>query len=226
MHETIRMIAPGTRERSANDRLKEGWRARFWGSLLLAVGAHFAVFQLWPQMAVAMPVDDTGDEMVYLQPPETDIPPPPERLTKPARPIVSELGPVDAPEFSTDWADNPPQGPPPPEQSRDAEATGTPFAVAMDVPPRLTNSAEVTRILEREYPPLLRDAGIQGQVRVWFYIDQDGAVVDTRVHETSGQAGLDAAALRVADRMRFSPALNRDRPVAVWVSIPITFRVR
>ena len=40
------------------------------------------------------------------------------------------------------------------------------------------------------------------------------------------QAQLDEAALKVADVFRFSPALNRDRRVAVWIELPITFQVQ
>jgi TonB family protein len=37
---------------------------------------------------------------------------------------------------------------------------------------------------------------------------------------------LDQAALAVARVMRFSPAMNRDRDVAVWVEIPIIFTAK
>ena len=40
---------------------------------------------------------------------------------------------------------------------------------------------------------------------------------------TSGHAGLDAAALKVVTVAKFSPAMNRDKTVAVWVSMDITF---
>jgi outer membrane biosynthesis protein TonB len=35
---------------------------------------------------------------------------------------------------------------------------------------------------------------------------------------------LDAAALKVANVMRFSPALNGTEPVPVWIQLPIVFR--
>jgi TonB family protein len=76
------------------------------------------------------------------------------------------------------------------------------------------------------YPALLRDAGVGGTVRVYFYIDEDGVVRDTRIDQSSGHPALDDAALSVASVYRFSPALNRDRPTPVWVSFPITFQVR
>ena len=80
--------------------------------------------------------------------------------------------------------------------------------------------------LTREYPPLLRDAGIGGTVEVWFQIDEEGAVRQTLVKTSSGHAALDEAALKVADVIEFTPALNRDKRVPVWISLPITFKTR
>jgi len=102
------------------------------------------------------------------------------------------------------------------------EPVFTPYTVAPD----LRNREEVGRALEREYPPLLRDAGIGGTVVVYLFIDEEGAVQNTRVHTSSGHTSLDEAALRVGNVMRFSPAMNRDKKVPVWVSLPITFQVR
>jgi len=62
-------------------------------------------------------------------------------------------------------------------------------------------------------------------VTVWLYIDENGAVAERQVNESSGYDALDEAALEVADVMEFTPAQNRDKQTAVWVSIPITFNV-
>jgi len=102
------------------------------------------------------------------------------------------------------------------------EPVFTPYTVAPD----LRNRDEVGRALEREYPPLLRDAGIGGTVVVYLFIDEEGTVQNTRVNTSSGHTSLDEAALRVGSVMRFSPAMNRDKKVPVWVSLPITFQVR
>jgi len=98
----------------------------------------------------------------------------------------------------------------------------TPFTVA----PSILNVPEVQRAMLRAYPAVLRDAGVGGTVRVYFFIDESGEVQDRRVDQSSGHPALDEAALAVADVYRFSPALNRDDPVPVWVSFPVTFRVR
>ncbi len=126
----------------------------------------------------------------------------------------------------TTFEDNPVEDlpPPPEEQATDLSAapTFTPFTVA----PSIQNRQEVVRAMEREYPPLLRDAGIGGTVRVYFFIDENGTVQDYRIDQSSGHQALDDAALAVADVYRFTAALNRDKKVPVWVSFPITFQVR
>ena len=101
-----------------------------------------------------------------------------------------------------------------------------PFFTPYSVAPNLTNRDDVIAALEAEYPPELREAGVGGTSTVWFFIDADGTVTDTRIHESSGSPELDRAAIRVARTMRFSPALNRDEPTPVWVAFPITFMVR
>jgi TonB family protein len=98
----------------------------------------------------------------------------------------------------------------------------TPFTVA----PQLKNRDDVGRALEREYPPLLRDAGVGGKVEVWVRISDKGAVEDVQIHQSSGHPALDEAAIKVGQVMTFTPAMNRDKQVPVWVSIPITFQVR
>ncbi|MDZ7780541.1 MAG: M56 family metallopeptidase [Gemmatimonadota bacterium] len=100
-----------------------------------------------------------------------------------------------------------------------AEPTFTPFTVA----PEIRNRDEVIASMEAEYPPLLREAGIGGTVRVYFLISETGRVADVRIDQSSGHEALDRAALDVASVYRFTPALNREQPTPVWVSFPITF---
>jgi TonB family protein len=95
----------------------------------------------------------------------------------------------------------------------------TPYTVA----PNPINRAEVAEALRRAYPEELRQAGIGGTARVWFFIGTDGKVLERRLDGSSGNAALDQAALDVARIMEFSPALNRDQAAEVWVAFPITF---
>ena len=97
----------------------------------------------------------------------------------------------------------------------------TPYTIA----PELRNRADVARLLERHYPPLMRDAGMGGTVMMWVFIDQVGTVRKVLVKESSGLLPLDSAAVKVSSAMRFSPAQNRDIKVPVWVALPVSFKV-
>ncbi len=58
---------------------------------------------------------------------------------------------------------------------------------------------------------------------VWFYVSESGRVLYAQVCESSGQADLDEAALGVAAVYQFTPALDPNDPVAVWIQLPVTF---
>src|SRR5688572_29605404 len=68
----------------------------------------------------------------------------------------------------------------------------TPYTVKPD----LKNRTAVQNALTRNYPPLLRDAGIGGTALVWILIDEAGNSVKAQVKESSGHDALDAAALK------------------------------
>jgi protein TonB len=213
---------------TANDRFKKGWDNWFWTSMIAAIVVHFAVFQFWPDMqAEDFAVSSEDMEAIEL-PPDVEIPPPPEAIARPATPVIAEAEiSEDITIAPTTFEDNPVSDlPPPPENSGEGDISDQPTFTPYTVAPDLKNRSDVGRALEREYPPLLRDAGIGGTAKVWFFIDEEGRVQDTRLQETSGHAQLDEAALAVANIMRFTPALNRDKKVPVWVAFPITFQVR
>ena len=212
---------------TANDRLKSSFSSWFWGSMIAATLIHFGAFAFWPELT-AEDFSVTSEELTAIElPPEIEIPPPPQAIQRPATPVIAEANiEEDITIAPTTFEDNPVEDlPPPPEEAGtdlSAQPTFTPFTVA----PEIQNRTEVIRAMEREYPPLLRDAGIGGTVRVYFFIDEEGRVQDRRIDQSSGHQALDQAALNVAEVYRFSPALNRDQRVPVWVSFPITFQVR
>jgi protein TonB len=218
---------PADTQKTANERLKDSFSTWFWGSMIVATLVHFGVFALWPELT-AEDISYTPEELEAIElPPEIEIPPPPKSIARPATPVIASADiDEDITIAPTTFEENPVEDlPPPPEekaQDLSAAPTFTPFTVA----PSILNRDEVVRAMEREYPPLLRDAGIGGTVKVYFFIDENGTVQDTRIDQSSGHQALDEAALKVANIYRFSPALNRDKKVPVWVSFPITFQVR
>ncbi len=75
------------------------------------------------------------------------------------------------------------------------------------------------------YPDAVRSAGIEGTTTAELLLDLDGSVMDARVLASSGNQMLDAAAVKAAMKARFTPAMQRDQPVRVWISIPYRFRL-
>ena len=112
---------------------------------------------------------------------------------------------------------------PPPPETVEQDISAAPTWTDVDILPVLRNREEMTRLLEREYPPLLRDAGIGGTTKVWFFLNETGKVVKSQVHTSSGHAALDDAALRVGSELVFSPATNEGGAVPVWVALDIKF---
>ena len=129
------------------------------------------------------------------------------------------IGPTDPPIARVE----PPTAQAEPQEVRPEDG---PVFTPMTVRPEITNREEVTDLLMSEYPAALREAGIGGGAVVWFLVSAGGMVEDTRVSQTSGQTQFNEAALRVARAIRFTPAMNRDEPVAVWIEVPITFRAQ
>ena len=90
--------------------------------------------------------------------------------------------------------------------------------------PELRNRAEVQRLLQRLYPPLLRDAGITGQAIIKFVVNAQGRVdagsvsVVSATHDAFGESST-----KVGEKMVFKPAKVGGRAVPVLVTMPISW---
>jgi TonB family protein len=182
---------------TANERFKRTFWPTFAGTLTMAVALHMAVFGLVPRFQIAEIARASEAMSAVDLPPSVEVPPPPERIARPATPRVSTVA-VDeqltiAP---TTFEQNP------------IESLGPPPEVTVD---------------EDDRPPFIPYTAAPKLLKV--FVDTDGRVGETRVHTSSGYVLLDQAAQRVAASMRFTPAMNRDLVTAVWLSQPIFFEV-
>ncbi len=77
-----------------------------------------------------------------------------------------------------------------------------------------------------KYPPIAKDAGIQGTVFVYFVVGKNGKVKDVRVlREVDSR--LDAEAIRVVESLpTFEPGEQRGKAVSVQYTIPVKFIIR
>ena len=209
----------------ANERFKRSFSSWFWGSITAATVFHFAIFAYLPAMAVADVGLDVSPTSLVNIPPDVDVPPPPEAVRRPARPVINPIAIDDILTIppNTELGAGP-DLPPPPIVADIDDLADRPQFVVSTVKPKMLNPEEVDRVLQKEYPALLKDAGIGGTTSVHLFVDVEGVVRNQLVKETSGNTGLDNAALKVVTVARFSPAMNRDKPVALWIALDITFK--
>lgn len=90
-----------------------------------------------------------------------------------------------------------------------------------DEQPQMTNSE-----LPFRYPVQLFRQRVQGNVTLRLFVDSLGRVEtdSTQVVESSGQFAFDSAAVADAARLRFRPAMQRGRPMAVSLLFPVHYR--
>ncbi len=74
------------------------------------------------------------------------------------------------------------------------------------------------------YPEVAKRSGLEGKVIISAYIDTDGSVIKTRIdmadYEVFKQPAIDAVT-----KAKFTPALQGDEAVRLWVTIPISFKL-
>ena len=148
------------------------------------------------------------------------LPPPPSR---PAIPIESES--EDIPEDATmeetdiDFDEVPPPPPPPPDDDDQIQ-----FIPYDEAPEPIGGFPAIQRKLK--YPEIARKAGIEGQVIIYAKISVQGKVINTRVVKPLGNSGCNEAAIKAIKQVKWKPAMQRDKPVTVWVSVPVKFKLR
>ena len=78
--------------------------------------------------------------------------------------------------------------------------------------------------IKPSYPEIARLAGIEGTVYLKVLVDENGNVVKTKVEQGAKEI-LDNSALQAAQKAKFSPAMLNNKPVKVWVVLPIAFKL-
>ncbi|HHS12967.1 MAG TPA: energy transducer TonB [bacterium] len=142
---------------------------------------------------------------------------------RPSVPIASED--EDLPEDETieeTFFDEFAEATPPPEPPVDDSA---PVFVPHDESPTpVGGMAAIQSILE--YPEIALRAGVEGTVLIYAQVDVDGIVKATRVVKSLGNNGTSEAAVKAIRSVKWIPAKQRDKPVRVWVVVPVIFKLK
>jgi TonB family protein len=80
------------------------------------------------------------------------------------------------------------------------------------------------KIVVPQYPELAMRKKISGTVWLNVLVDEKGAVKTARVLKSNAEE-LDEAAIQTAKKYTFIPGTYHKKPIPVWVSIPIQFRL-
>lgn len=76
-----------------------------------------------------------------------------------------------------------------------------------------------------KYPEIAQEAGIEGTVVVQVFVDENGLVDEAVILQGVPNSELDEAAAEAIKAVRFDPAKQKGKPVGVWISIPVNFRL-
>lgn len=113
--------------------------------------------------------------------------------------------------------------PEPPKPEEPEEAVEDEVFVIVERMPQLIGGIEGL-MKKIKYPDIARQAGIEGRVFIQFIINEKGEVVNPVVVRGVG-GGLDEVAINAIKEARFTPGLQRGKPVKVKYVLPIIFRL-
>ena len=149
-------------------------------------------------------------------PPEIDTPPPYVPPPEISIDISTDSGPTTA--ISNVTSERPVAAPPP---------VAAPKPVERDVvktPP--STQGRGARITQPEYPPASRRAGEEGTVQLKVYVLESGRAGEVAVARSSGFPKLDEAAVNEVKRnWRFVSGKEDGKPVSMWHTFAVTFRL-
>lgn len=83
---------------------------------------------------------------------------------------------------------------------------------------------ELKSQLQPVYPQIAKLAGIQGVVYLKLLVNEKGKVEEIKILQGAKEM-LDNAAIVAAKEAKFSPALIGNKPVKVWIILPVSFKL-
>jgi TonB family protein len=104
------------------------------------------------------------------------------------------------------------------EPEKDPNKTPEITFVDYQVPPMLVKEVKPA------YPEIAAASGVEADVVLLVYIDENGNVTHAVVQGSSGFPAMDDEAVKAAKKCKFEPALQNGQPVAVWYSLVMEFK--
>lgn len=90
--------------------------------------------------------------------------------------------------------------------------------------PRISSREEAARIIASHYPKELQRQGVEGSVKLYFWVDATGEPENIQTRKGgSGIQELDRAAMLAVREIRFEPATRNGVGVGTWVQVDVRF---
>lgn len=205
--------------------LKQQYQLNLMGGWVMSLSIMIILFRINLYSAPPTPPPIEQQEIIQMeeiiQTKQIETPPPPPRPPVPVEVPNDEILEDDIVELDLefDLGDELALPPPPPPKEEEEQ-----FFIVVENMPQLIGGlgklqSQVT------YPEMARRAGIEGRVTIQFIVNERGQVENPRVIRGIG-GGCDEEALKAVSKARFTPGLQRGRPVKVQYSLPIVFRLQ
>jgi protein TonB len=94
--------------------------------------------------------------------------------------------------------------------------------ISVNKPPYVDNSLIMSKL---QYPELAKKAGLEGKVVLRVLVRRNGSVKKFIVENTDSELFNKSAGDAVM-KTQFLPAIQNGKPVACWLSVPISFKIR
>jgi len=195
-------------------------------SLIISLAAIIVAFKFSPQLSKTELLSEGIQEIIKIDEiintvQKPDIPPPP-KVPEPID-LTSNEDFMEIDFNETVWNENDniaPPPPPPPAKIPDE----IPIFVWSEVMPEPIGGLAVIQ-QKVTYTEIAKRIGLEGKVIIEAVIDENGNVIDAKVLKGLG-GGLDEESLHAVQTTRFSPGLQRGKPIRVRINIPVKFVLR
>ena len=206
--------------------LRLTYRKMLWSCVGVSVVVHGILFALFPSFEAEAYTKAEDPIVIQLEEiPETKQerrPPPPARPVVPVAtddPDVSDDVTIEDTDLDLDLDDF---APPPPMEDLvdDVELEEEEEIVELW---KVEKQPVPTKRAVPQYPDIARKANITGKVFVTALVNKAGKVES--IGKITGPEVFHEAARAAAQNWEFEPAIQNDKPVKVWVSLPFTFQL-
>jgi len=198
-----------------------------WACIGISTVMHAVFFAIFPSFEAEAYAKAEAPIVIQLEEiPETKQerrPPPPARPVVPVatdNPDISDDVTIEDTDLDLDLDD---MEPPPPLEDLVEEVELEEEEEIVELW-RVEKQPTPTKRAVPAYPDIARKANITGKVFVTALVNKEGKV--EQIGKITGPEVFHEAAKAAALQWEFEPAIQNDKPVKVWVSLPFTFQLK